>query len=275
MERIIIDREIIIKDLLEQKPEFVIKCKHPYAAHTRYVEPVRDEATKWFKGVDRITDKIKNSGEPYVDPTDENNPLASVELYHNKTFDLKNKVDYLICKWLFHCDHVLAMSLEEANANKEASFYVYNEALELKREMEMYNLIDNAVSILNSLSYDDLLTISRLMGKLWSNKSADQIRLDLRKLINLSPKEAANFISKVNDREKDIKIFILRAKDRGVIHENTKGEWYYNDIFLGGSFPSVIAWFLDVENRELANEIASVVGDVLPTKVKIKSNKDK
>ncbi len=269
MERHIPNRKTIAEQLLKDKATFKVHCKHPYASHTRLVEPMRDPVTKWYKGVDRITEKMKQSGLPYVDPTDENNPLSSVELVHNKEFDLKNEVDYLICKWLFECENVISMSQEESRSSKEASFYVYNDVIETQREIETFKIIDEAVGILNGLSFEALQTVSRLMGKLWSNKSPEAIRLDLRKLIAVSVTEAQNFISKVNDKEKDIKIFILRAKDRAVINENSKGEWYFGEVFLGNSLPSVIAWFYDIENKDIANEIGSLVGDVVPSRVQV------
>jgi hypothetical protein len=258
-------RELIKNELLSKR-EGVIEIRSIMTPnHTRRVVPRYDKAIAWYKGVDRISKDLMESGKPYVDPANPNNPLSSIILKHNMKFDLSNETDYLIFKWLSETD-ALAMSREECETGGSImqTFYVYNKFIETKKTASKFQIKDDAIISLNKLTPDELYQTSRLMGFKMEKNEPDEVRLFIRELFEDSKKgfEAAKlFLSVIHDNNRSIKILAHKLLDKSVISTNSKGEYKYKEHFIGFSFDALVAWMYAPENQDLLSVILEEAGE--------------
>lgn len=226
------------------------------------IEPKRNPANDWFYGVDKISEEEKkNTTDIYVDPLNKEHPLSSYELEHKKQMDLSKLEDRLILKWLLECDHVLGLSYDEKKNSPTAKFYIYNEILDTSNRVSKLELKDKAVAMLNDIPETELNSIARLMGMHLGGRSKKEIYLVLRELFE-EPKtwydRVEQFIKVVHDPRRKYKLFIFHAMDRGVINQNDKGSYYWEDIFLGYTLDEVIAFFRQAENKQLLMQISEL-----------------
>lgn len=264
------DREVVKRNLLSQN-EGIIEIKSIMTPnHTRKAVPKYDSTTAWYKGVKRLSKELVESGNPYVDPTNPNNPLASVILKHNMTFDLSNERDRLILEWLFETDAV-AMTREECERSGSVyqTFYVYNQVLETTKQSERYKLKDTAILQLLQLPDEQLPQTVRLMGYKMDNKSNADIKLFIRELFedkNRGFESAKLFLSVIHDANREIKILAHKLIDRSVVTVTTKGEYKYKEHFIGLSMEAFVSWLQLPENKELVDVITEELGEPLPVK---------
>ena len=260
-------REVIKKELLSKR-EGVVEVKSIMTPnHTRRVVPRYDKAIAWYKGVDRISKELIESGEPYVDPSNPENPLASVVLKHNMKFDLSNNTDYLIFKWLCETE-ALAMSREECEkgGNLFQTFYVYNKVVETKKTASKFQIKDDAIINLSKLTPDELYQTARLMGYKMDKNEPDEVRIFIRELFEDSKKgyEAAkHFLSVIHDTNRDVKILAHKLLDKSIITTNSKGEYKFKEHFIGFSFDALVSWLQSSENQDLVNVILEEAGEVM------------
>lgn len=262
-------REVIKKQLLETTTGVIeFRSYHGRAGHSRLVYPMIDKLTKWYKGVPKITKEMRDSGEAFVDPLDETNPLSSYRLEHMNQLDLSVPTNRMILAWLVECDSILALMNIEGKNNPKMSFYVYNEILESERRISKLQLKDKAIEVLKEIPSDDLANVARLLGYDLRNRTPESIRLYLRELLEESKWEsfAERFLQKIVDPNKAMRIFLINALDKEVIVKNSRDEYMFGDIFLGASAESVIEKFNGnrQEDRDIILEIQSRLGENIP-----------
>lgn len=261
-------REIVKKKLLENKSGVIeLKTYFGYTGHKRRVRPKWDQSAQWYKGVPLISDEMRKSGKPFVNPEDRDNQLANVELTHAMEIDLSSPTERMKLTWMLECDNAIALTYEEGLENPDQTFYVYNKEVEVKKTANRYETIDTAILELRKLSQDSLYSAARLMGYRMNNSEPEELRNFIRELFadkNKGYDNADKFLSVVNDTDKAIKLFIYKSLDKGIITNSSRGEYKFKDHFIGLSFESVIAWMKDKENQDLVLAIQEEVGDVLP-----------
>jgi hypothetical protein len=240
-----------------------------FKGHKRRVRPISN-GSGWYKGVPYITEKIRSSGLPYVDPTNETSPLSNVVLEHGSKFDLSVETDRIILEWLLEL--TFAINLDSSQpAGATQTFFVYNKELDISTKRNRIEEKDDAILTLRKLSQDSLYNIARLMGYRLTNLEPEEVRMYLRDTFDDPKKGYENvtkFMKVVNDPDKDIKNFIFKAVDRAIITLTTKGEYKYQDNFIGYSFEAVVAWFRNKENLDLIMRIREEMGDnVIPQSV--------
>lgn len=280
-------RNVIKKSILSQREgEVEVRSYHSHsyngatATHSRLVKPKWNPKKAWYEGVDKLSEEQKKTTtEIYVDPENPENTLSQVKLEHKKKFDLSNHADRLILKWLFECDRSLALNYEEGFNDPKVTFYVYNHKLQVNKRKKGYQIKDEAAEMLRNLSQDDLHKVSRLRGYEMANQNEEELRLFIRELFDDNKKGVENakkFIETVEDRQSDIKDFILRAQRHRIIRKETYGkreEFYYGDspetrVFLGATMASVISFLTEdsERNRMILLEIESEMGEPIPGK---------
>lgn len=274
-------RAQVVKSILSQTSGTLeVRCFFDKSGHSRIVTPKKDKATRWYRGVDKLSDEEKRTTiKPYVDPEDSTNHLASVKLEHGKTFDLGVEEDRLVLKWLFECDRTLAMTREEGLNDPKVTFYVHNEIVEIAKREQYFRIKDMAIEQLRDLSDEALTKIMRLMNYDLINKSKSEMRLLMREELD-SPKYGAKvaeqLLNHLNDRNLNVKDFIVRAQVARLIIRRDIGsrtEFYYGDpakvnnaVFLGNSTESVIAFLTSEETRNqgVLLDIETEMGEPIP-----------
>lgn len=280
-------RNVVKEAILSQREgEVEVRSYHSHtyngatATHSRLVKPKWNPKKAWYEGVDRLSEEQKKTTtNVYVDPEDPENTLAQVKLEHKKKFDLSNHADRLILKWLFECNRSLALSYEEGFNDPKVTFYVYNHKLQVSKRKKGYEIKDQAAEMLRQLSQDELHKVARLRGYELANQNPEELKLFIRELFDDKKKGVENakkFIETVEDRQSDIKDFILRAQRHRIITKKSYGkrvEYYYGDnpdtrVFLGATIPSVIDFLTDdsERNRMILLEMESEMGEPIPGK---------
>lgn len=252
-------RERMSSSLLKQKSGSIeLRSYHGKSTHKRRVQPMKNASGTWYKGVPKITQDMRDSGEPFVDPMDMDNPLSNVVLEHQMLFNLANDDHRKILGWLFELDKVLAMDYEEGLSNKHQTFYVYNEILDRKTRMDKYEIKDSAVSTLKKLTDSNLKKVVRLMG-MRANDDIESLRLRVRESFEDNVrgyKNAGKFLEVIDDTNKDIKYFAQQAVDAGVVKlDASKGIYYYNETPLGTSFD---AYWSNLVSKDFADITAAI-----------------
>jgi len=276
-------REKKVLDILSNKSGLVeFRSYHGNTTHQRKVKPMIDKATGWYKGVERLSEEQKKStSNPFVDPEDENNLLSSVRLKHKDTYDLSVEKDRLILSWLLRCERTVALDRVSGINDPKITFYVHNHLIEVSTRTNNFLIKDKAAQTLMNLSSDDLYKVCRLLNYSISNSEPNEVRLFIREQFEDPKKGAKNadkFLKVLEDREADVKDFILRAVKMGIIVTKNFGHsevhYYYggdpdkvqNTVFLGNNLTRTIAFFRETgaRNRHVLLDIESEMGQPIP-----------
>lgn len=278
-------REIRKKALLEQNSGTVeVRSYHSHAyngataTHTRLVKPKWNPKINWYAGVKKLSEEEKKATtELYVDPENPDNPLSKVLLEHKKEFNLSDEADKLVLEWLLECENIIALDYEEGVNNPKTTFYIYSYEADVQERANRFEVKDKAVSLLNKLTYAQLLKVTRLRGYNKISANHDDLKLFVRELFEDKKNghaEAEKFIQTLEDRNADIKDFILRAMQHRIIvkaYENNAEHYYYGTseasrVFLGPTMDSVIKFLTNPapEYRTIVIEIQTQMGEPIP-----------
>jgi hypothetical protein len=266
-------REELKKAILANETGYIeVRSYHGRSTHKRRAVPKYDPATRWYKGVLKLSEEDKKTTrEAFVDPDDVENPLGRVELEHMKQFDFTNKNDKLIINWLVECDNIVALSYEEGLNNPFQTFYIFNKETDTANRTSKLEMKDTAIAELRKLNQDTLAQISRLMGYRMDKAAPDEIRLFIRELFedkDKGYKSAEKFLEVVHDKNKDVKLFAHKAVDKGIVKKTDKGQYLFGEIFLGSSFHQYVSSLLDSNKQDIALAIKEELGESTATKSK-------
>lgn len=231
-----------------------LRCFEGGTGHTAWVEPMAD-GMGWYKGVDRVSDETRTSGGMYIDPTNYEGFGSRKLLHHRLKFDLSNPADKLILKWVLECDSVVALS--DVSDVKGQTFYVYNQVIEEAKQVNKVLEKSKIISTVSNLDVAGLRMITRLLGQGMDNNTEGEIKTYLLVKLDSDPTgDLARKISLIlNDPDNKMKHFVMNCVDAGVIVEK-KGDYTWNERFLGGTIPSVIAYMRDRKNSDIVARIS-------------------
>ncbi|MCS7317141.1 MAG: hypothetical protein NZZ41_02310 [Candidatus Dojkabacteria bacterium] len=261
------DRERLKKSILELKSgeiEF-----RSYTGHTRAkgggwtAEPVPNKNGNWYKGVERVTREMKESGQPYVDPTDEKNTLSRITIYHGLRMDMSIPENRLIMKWLVEHDR-LALSYEEGKGDPMKLYYIHDEIVETNNISKKYEVKKAALEAVTNLPDSSISKYVRNLGIPTFGKSPQQLRNMLYDVADKTPEKVLDLI---NDKRIELKDFVLRCLDHHIIRQSKTGEYTFNGQVLAPSYEGLLTW--------LANAQKAKSGDDAEILLAIKAELDK
>lgn len=245
-----VDRERLKKSLLElQTGEIEFRS---YTGHTKAkgggwtAEPVPNRNGNWYKGVDKLTREIKESGEPYVDPTDEKNPLSKITIYHGFRMDLGIPENRLILKWLVEHDR-LALSYEEGKGDPMKMYYIHDEVLETNNIAKKFETKKAALEAVNGLSDSMLSKYVRVLGIPTFGKSPQQLR---NMLYDVADKTPEKLLEIIDDKRIELKDFVLRCIDNNIIKQSKTGEYTFKNQVLAPSYEGLLTWLSNAQKAK-------------------------
>lgn len=253
------NRQSAIDSLLSLKSGIIEfrSYTNKFVSHT-YV-PKKNPANNWFYGVPRLTKELKESGMPYVDPENPlDNPISHVTIRDGFQLDLSNENHRMILNWLVYCDGLkgLALTREEGIGTTNYDFYIYEEMSDLNRESKEFDDMFEAMRILKDTSDAVLVDYAKLLGQRFENKTSTYVRMYFQRLIKgeAKPKTFKDFLNIVNDKQKEVKLFLENLLDNDIIKFNSKTKFYkYEDIDLGRTKSEVITWLNEASSKNSVN----------------------
>ncbi len=249
MERIDNIREQLRENLLKQTSGVIeFRTSTNNRLHKRRFYPKKNLSNKWYYGVDDVTEETRKQKLAFVDPLDPENPHSSIVLKHMDSMDLSVPENRMVLKWLLYCEGI-AMTQEEAQGNRNKTFFIYVKELDMQRKASFYEVKDKAIELLNKMSKDSIYDVSRLMGYDLSKYEPEEARLFIRELFDMPAgvETAKKFVSKISDPLKETKLLFLELLDNSIIKKTSDG-YLFGEIYLGASQEAVMSWMNEPRN---------------------------
>lgn len=233
-----------------------------YTGHTKAkgggwtAEPVPNKNGNWYKGVDRLTRELKDSGEPYVDPTDEKNPLSKITIYHGYRMDMSIPENRLIMKWLVEHDR-LALSYEEGKGDPMKMYYIHDELIETTNVAKRFETKKSALDAVTGLSDSVLSKYVRTLGIPTFGKTPQQLR---NMLYDVADKTPEKILELIDDKRIELKDFVLRCLDNNVIRQSKTGEYTFNGQVLAPSYEGLLTWLANAQKAKSGENFDLLLG---------------
>jgi hypothetical protein len=242
------DRELIKKSLLEMEDgELIFHSYTGYSGRKWTAAPMPNKATNWYLGVDRVTKEMKDSGKPYVDPSDQENRLSRFEITHGTRLDLSYEENRLILRWLVESDK-LALSREEGEGYTNVLFYIYNRETAINTEAKKFETKAKAFELVSNFSDATLSMVARLLGYTLDEKSPREMRVMIQREADMNPEK---IIRIATDKDMEIKDLMERLIQRGIISFDYKNKSYnYNQVVLATSKENLIFWLKEAQKKK-------------------------
>lgn len=219
------------------------------------ITPVKDKATGWYKGVERISNKLKESGEAYVDPYNKKDSGHSFMIIdHKMQLDLSDPIVKLKLKWALHCP-ALDLAFDPTNKNKESFFYIYDKVQDRKRKFNNIEVKKQAFKLLDNITDAEYGMLGRLIGLDLAPLTAEEQKLKMLEYVDESPAQAKKVIDAYADKNKEVKNFLINAVNKGVIKETEGGHYKFGeDFIIATSFDSAVTWIREAGKNKKSSD---------------------
>jgi len=258
----------------------IIEIKAIYKTTKHTIQPAFDPKTKWWAGVERLSDeqmKARNYnvivGKQDTNDRKEAHLNTKITLKDGLTFDLNNEVDLTNWRWVKQCPEV-AMSFKEAQSSK-ALFYVHIPGRESEIKNKSFERVHEAGSLILQDPTVNYANRALLLGMDMEGENPSTIK---EFLLETASKHPDKIFRIYRDQSMKIHLLFLKGKKSGFIKVDPKDNViYYGSTILGISDESAIAYLQantdimmllerDV-NPEYFNEKNEAVGGIsLPEK---------
>jgi hypothetical protein len=160
------------------------------------------------------------------------------------TLDLSREQDYLKYRFLLTRPEI-AKTPEDTSA--KTRFVLYDEEEEAKKLTVTGDKKMEAYIILNNMSFEDQLNFLKLFGHVTKGLSPTVVK---GKLITIVEKNASQFLTKFNDKNRADRIF-LESLIQARILDKRGTSYYYNEELLGATEDITIQYLKNPKNNDL------------------------
>ena len=216
------------------------------------IQPCFDPATRWYKGVERLSEEQKKDRTYYVvvGETGEKARLnTTVVLEDGIEFDLNQEVDRINWEWIKECKEV-AMSFKDAHKSKLARYYVQIEGREARESNIDFDTTFKAASLVMNDSRVDYEDRALLLGHDMTGEDPELIKQFLLSKAN-NIKTAKQVISIYTSNSLSIQLLYLKAKKKNIITKTPSGAYKYGAHVISMSEEGCIVYLQDPANKEV------------------------
>lgn len=243
-------RQEEIAEILNSGKEIEFRSFTGFTQMSLQLEPTPD-GLGWYKGVARLTRDLRESGNPFVDPSDSDNAYSKTTIKHGTRFDTSQEAHRLILQWLLQNETFIALSFDEGKKMPEAKFYVYDKDIAAKRELDRFNRKLEAMQKVATMSNEDLAKIMRILGMRTENQSSSDIRTFMQNYVQT---DYNKFLDSLKDSLKEEKDFALSLLDKGIIKKTKTGEHKFNEHSLAPSFEGFLRWIVEAQKAKKGDD---------------------
>jgi len=233
----------------------IITLRSVYKDGKQTVQPAFDRNTGFYAGVDRIPEREKENLAYYVvvgKTGKDSKENTRIKLYDGITFNLENEVDKVNWKWVRELPCV-AMSFDAAQRENKATFYVHIATREAEIKLKKSQLILKAMELVKNDSPGKYVDRALLLGADMENDPQVVILDYLYEQARLHPDRVIRLYE-----DKTMLIYLLfrkALKSRIIFKDNSAGFYRFDNIALGNTEDSSIAYLLQKENQDVVELI--------------------
>lgn len=261
----IIDRDVLKKSLLDMKGGTITIKSYNSGNNKKWTaKPWPDKSNSWYKGVQMLSQKVKEGGESYVDPTNPDNVLSKFDVYNGVTIDTGNLKDRLVLRWLVENEN-LALSFEEGHARPMVQWYIHDEATSEERTNKLWDARFEAFKAIKDCNFEMAVKIARLMGFNTGGLSFGKVTTLLFQEAQSDPMK---ILTTLADKLRDYKDIAKRLMEASIVVKKKKGlseEYLFGQHSLGVSFEGLVAFIQeasDIKNLEKNDLFLQMMGQL-------------
>lgn len=244
------NRELLKKSIMDLQVgdiEFRSYNGHSKAKGSGWrAEPVPSPTGNGYKGVDKITKEMRDSGEPFVDPLDPTNALNHVMISHGYRMDVSLPENKLILKWLVENDK-LALSFVEGKGDPNKMYYIYDEILETAAVSRTFEAKSTTLDTVKNMPESMVSKYVRLLGYPVAGRTLGSLRNMLYVIADKTPDKIMEIM---NDKRVEIKDYVLRLLQANIIHQVKNGPYMYNQTPLATTMEGLYLWFTEAQKSK-------------------------
>jgi hypothetical protein len=226
----------------------VIEIKAVYKTTKQTVQPAFDPKTKWWAGVERLSEEQKKERDYYVvvgeTTSDRVHLNTKITLKDGLIFDLNNPVDRVNWDWVKACPQV-AMSFAEAQSSK-ALFYVHIEGRESEMRTRTVEKRHEAVKLVLEDPTTNYVNRALLLNMDMEGEQPSVIKDFLLETAEKTPEKIFRIY---RDKAMKIHLLYLKGKKMGLVKTDPRDNVVtYGTTILGISDDSAIAYLQSNED---------------------------
>jgi hypothetical protein len=226
----------------------VIEIKAVYKTTKQTVQPAFDPKTKWWAGVERLSEEQKKERDYYVvvgeTTSDRVHLNTKITLKDGLIFDLNNPVDKVNWDWVKACPQV-AMSFAEAQSSK-ALFYVHIEGRESEMRTRTVEKRHEAVKLVLEDPTTNYVNRALLLNMDMEGEQPSVIKDFLLETAEKTPEKIFRIY---RDKAMKIHLLYLKGKKMGLVKTDPRDNVVtYGTTILGISDDSAIAYLQSNED---------------------------
>jgi hypothetical protein len=208
------------------------------------LQPVMDPKTRWYRGVDRLSEEDKKGLTYWVDPT------SKIRLEEGTEFNLNDPIDKLNWQWVKHSPRI-ASSFEDAQRSKVALFYVHVEEDEAQTRVETSNLLYKAMQFVMEDDSTNYIDMARLMGVDMRGSSPIVVKEYLLTEAKANPQRV---VDAYTSNTVSLQLLFYKGLDAGLI-KSINGVYKYGNQILGVSIDASVAFMQAAGNASLVEQL--------------------
>ena len=235
--------------------EKVIVLKSIYKQGRLTLQPVFDPKTRWYMGVERLSEEDKKGLTYWVEPS------SKIRLEEGTEFNLNDPIDKLNWQWVKHSPRIAA-SFEAAQRSKVALFYVHVEEDEAKANVETTNLLFEALQFVMKDDPTNYIDRARLLG-VDMKGSAPLVVKDY--LLSEAKREPKKVVEAYTSNTVSLQLLFYKGLDANFITSDN-GVYKYGQQILGVSIDASVAFMQAPGNSSLVEQLELEVNPVVASK---------
>jgi hypothetical protein len=235
--------------------EKVIVLKSIYKQGRLTLQPVFDPKTRWYLGVERLSEEDKKGLTYWVEPS------SKIRLEEGTEFNLNDPIDKLNWQWVKHSPRIAA-SFEAAQRSKVALFYVHVEEDEAKSSVATTSLLFDALKYVMEDDPTDYVDRARLLGVDMKGSSPVVIK---EYLLAEAKREPQIVVDAYTSNTVSLQLLFYKGLDAGFI-TSENGVYKYGSQILGVSIEASVAFMQASGNAALVKQLEIEINPAVASK---------
>ena len=219
------------------------------------LQPVFDPKTRWYMGVDRLSEEDKKGLTYWVEPT------SKIRLEEGTEFNLNDDIDNLNWRWVKHSPRI-AESFEAAQRSKVALFYVHVEEQEAEASVKTSSILYTALKYVMEDDPVNYMDRVRLLGVDMKGSSPMVVK---DYLLAEAKREPNNVINAYTSNTVSLQLLFYKGLDAAII-KSDNGVYKYGTQILGVSIEASVAFMQAPGNSTLVEQLELEVNPEVASK---------
>lgn len=220
----------------------VIEIKSIYKNGKTTVQPLKDQMSGWYKGLQRLSENDKRDLRIWADPE------TKFILKEGVILDLNREEHRVIWEWV-KFQPCLAMSYEECQTRPDAEFYVHMQHKEAVKNISRKKIKYEAMRLITEDNSSNYPLRVKLLG---INMDGEDPAVIEDFLLERAESDPETVIKLYNDKFLSLRMLLMEAVSKRKIIIEPTGAYRYGNMFLGMSEESVLEWMNSPENASVA-----------------------